>query len=275
MKLGLQIPNYIAWGAIAAVAVAALYFYANRTLYYPAKYPEGHWDEQQKLGATDVWLETQDGVRLHAWFIRRDGARFVTLFFHGNAGNLSHRAPHIREILAAGSSVFIPDYRGYGKSSGWPTEHGLCLDGETAYQYLAGTAGYRSEQIVVHGESLGTAVAVDVAARHACAGLVLEAPFTSAADVAATVVPVVGPLLVRSFDSAAKISRIRTRLLVMQGDRDEVIPNRLGKALFDLAPEPKEFRVIHDAGHNDIVETAGVLYREALERFYASCSKQK
>jgi len=128
--------------------------------------------------------------------------------------------------------------------------------------------GYRERQIIVHGESLGSAVAIDLANRRPCAGLVLEAPFTSAADVAATVLPVVGPLLVRSYNSLPKIRWIRVPKLFLQGDRDEIIPLRLGQELFAAAQAPKSFWVIAGAGHNDIVETAGPEYREKLRSFY-------
>jgi fermentation-respiration switch protein FrsA (DUF1100 family) len=254
---------------VAACAYGALYLFANRAVYYPAKFPQGFWDLQSQVGASDVWLSTPDGVRLHGWWVRREWTRLVTLFLHGNAGNVTHRIAHIREIVAAGSSILIPDYRGYGKSGGRPSEKGLYMDSETAFTYLLGQ-GYRSKQIILQGESLGTAVAVDLASRRPCAGLILEAPFTSASDVAGTVLPVLGPLLVHSFNSVPKIRWILKPKLFLQGDRDEVIPPRLGQSLYAAAQAPKSFWVIEGAGHNDIVETAGPQYRERLAAFYAS-----
>jgi fermentation-respiration switch protein FrsA (DUF1100 family) len=190
----------------------------------------------------------------------------VTLFLHGNAGNVTHLS-HIQEIVAAGSSILILDYRGYGKSSGHPTELGLYRDSDAAYQHLLGM-GYRAEQIIVHGESLGTAVAIDLASRRPCAALILEAPFTSASDVAATVIPILGPMLVHSYNSVSKIGRITAPKLFIQGDHDEVIQPRLAQALYTATPAPKEFWVVEGAGHNDIVETAGPRYRQKLEEFY-------
>jgi fermentation-respiration switch protein FrsA (DUF1100 family) len=265
----LRVPSYVGWSILVACAYGALYFFANRAVYYPAKYPQGFWDLQSQIGASDVWLNTPDGVRLHAWWVGREGTHLVTLFFHGNAGNVTHRILHIREIVAAGSSILIPDYRGYGKSGGRPTEKGLYTDSETAFTYLLGQ-GYRSKQIILHGESLGTAVAVDLAGRRPCAGLVLEAPFTSASDVAGTVLPVLGPTLIQSFNSVPKIRWLLKPKLFMQGDRDEVIPLRLGQSLYAAAQAPKSFWVVDGAGHNDIVETAGSQYRERLAAFYAS-----
>lgn len=261
--------GYIVWTVVIACVYGTLYFFANRAVYFPAKYPQGFWDLQAQVGAQDVWLETPDGVRLHAWWVHREGTRLATLFLHGNAGNITHRTPHIREIMAAGSSVLVLDYRGYGKSGGRPTEKGLYIDSETALIYLLGL-GYRPKQIVVHGESLGTAVAVDLAGRRPCAGLVLEAPFTSGSDVAGTVIPVLGPMLVQSFNSVPKIRWILKPKLFMQGDRDEVIPLRFGQELYRAAQAPKSFWVVEGAGHNDIVETGGSQYRERLGAFYAS-----
>lgn len=265
----LRVPGYIAWPLAVAGSYGALYYVANRSVYYPSRYPQGPWDLQPQVGATDVWLDTPDGLRIHAWFVERPGASLVTLHLHGNAGNISHRVAQIRAITGAGSSVLMLDYRGYGKSQGRPTEQGLYTDAGTAYEHLL-KAGFRAGQIVLHGESLGTAVAVDLASRRPCGGVVLEAPFTSAKDVARTVLPVIGPLLISSFDSRRKIGRIRAPVFFIQGDRDEIIPLRLGQALFAAAPEPKSFWIVPGAGHNDIIETAGADYRQRLRSFYAT-----
>lgn len=266
---GLSTPWYITWTVVVLCCYGALCFYANRLVYYPLKYPQGFWDQQAQLNAEDVWIRTADGVRVHAWWVSQKGARFVTLYLHGNAGNVTHRGSRIREITTAGSSVLMLDYRGYGKSMGRPTERGLYADAQAAYEYLV-RMGYRLEQIVVHGESIGCAVAIDVASRNACGGVVLEAPFTSAADVAQTVLPVVGPLLIRGFNSARKISRVRAPLLFIQGDRDEIIPLSLGQRLFAAAPAPKTFWLVEGAHHNDILETAGPQFRQRLQGFYQS-----
>ena len=161
------------------------------------------------------------------------------------------------------------DYRGYGKSRGRPSEQGLYRDSEAGFVYLLGK-GYRAEQIILHGESLGTAVAIDLASRRPCAALILEAPFTSASDVAGTVVPFVGPLIVRGYNSLPKIRWVRVPKFFMHGDRDEMIPLRLGQELFAAAQGSKTFWVIPGAGHNDILETAGAEYRHRLSAFYAS-----
>jgi fermentation-respiration switch protein FrsA (DUF1100 family) len=253
----------------SAVAIGFLYYFANRAIYYPSKYPEGAWEQQGAVGASDAWMEASDGVKIHGWWVRREHSSLATLFLHGNAGNITDRARHVQEIAAAGSSVLILDYRGYGKSSGQPSEEGLYRDSDAGLDYLLGK-GYRPGLIIVHGESLGTAVAVDLASRRPCAALILEAPFTSASDVAGTVLPFVGPLLIRSYNSLSKIQRIRVPEFFMQGDRDEVIPLRLGQKLFAAAQGSKTFWIIPGAGHNDILETAGGEYRLKLSAFYQS-----
>jgi fermentation-respiration switch protein FrsA (DUF1100 family) len=263
----LRVPLWAGWPAAFLLACGALYYIANRAVYYPAKFPQGQWDAKAELGATDVWMQTPDQVRLHGWWVPSPGSHLATLFLHGNAGNLTHRAAQIREIVAAGSSVLILDYRGYGRSGGWPTEKGLYTDSEAGYVYLLGL-GYRARQIILHGESLGCAVAIDLASRRPCAGLVLEAPFTSASDVAATILPVLGPALVRSYNSVSKIRWLLMPKLFMQGDRDEVVPLRLGQRLYAESQAPKSFWVIEGAGHNNILAIAGNAYSQHLHTFY-------
>ena len=265
----MNVPPYIGFPLAAAAALAALWWFANRQLFHPMKYPAGWWELQQELGLEDVWITAADGVRLHGWWKAVPGAAVATVYLHGNAGNVTHRAGHILAVAEAGSSILVIDYRGYGKSAGSPSESGLYADARAAYGWLR-EQSWSPERIVVHGESLGTAVAVDLAVREPVAGVVLEAPFTSAGDVAGTILPFLGPLLVRSFRTIEKIGRLRAPLLVIHGSRDAIIPIELGRRLFDAAPEPKEFWAVPGAGHNDIVETAGPEYTARLARFYRS-----
>jgi fermentation-respiration switch protein FrsA (DUF1100 family) len=245
---------------------------ARNGVYFPSKYPEGYWEAQALLSAHDVWLDAHDGTRIHAWSILAGDGGLVTLHLHGNGGNITHRYPQFHEIAATGSSILALDYRGYGRSAGTPTEKGLYQDAQAAYDYLLQT-GCRPSQIVLHGESMGTAVAVDLASRRPCAAVVLEAPFTSAQDLARIVAPVIGPLIVRGFNSKAKIGRIHAPILVIHGDRDQTIPLRLGEALFAAAPEPKSFWMVPAAGHNDLLTVAGPDYRRRLLSFYQSLRK--
>ena len=168
----MRLPYHLEWLVGAVVIYGLLYWLAGRSVYYPMRHPDGMWELQQQTGAADVWLTATDGVKVHAWWTPAREARFATLFLHGNAGNVTHRTGHIGEITAAGSSILVIDYRGYGKSEGSPSEAGLYRDAGAAYDHLT-AAGYKPDRIVVHGESLGTAVAVELAARRPCAGVVL------------------------------------------------------------------------------------------------------
>jgi uncharacterized protein len=253
----------------SAVAIGFLYLLARWALYHPSKYPEGYWDTQQLVGASDAWLETSDGVKIHGWWVRREDSGLTTLFLHGNGDNLSYYTPYIQEIIASGSSVLIIDYRGYGRSSGSPSEQGLYDDSDAGYNFLL-DKGYVAEQIIIYGQSLGSALAIDLASRRPCGALILEAPFSSASDVAGSLVPFIGPLLVRSYNSLPKMRGIHVPKLFIHGDRDGTIPFRLGRKLFDAAPEPNTFWIIPGAGHNNILEKAGTEYRHRLSAFYQS-----
>ncbi len=264
-----KVPKWIGWPLLAAWTYLVLNFLARQATFHPAKYPAGFWDHQKQLRAEDVWLQTSDAVRIHAWMLRpHEKTALLTVYLHGNAGNLTHRIDHMLEITSAGSNLFLVSYRGYGKSEGSPTEEGIYRDADAAYQYLA-EQGYAPRQIVVHGESLGTAPAVDLASRRPCAGVILEAPFPSARAVASRVLPLIGPLVVSGLETAQKIPLLQAPLLIMHGDQDEVIPYDLGRQVFAAAREPKEFWTIPGAHHNDIIQTAGSQYRQRLKAFYA------
>ncbi len=254
---------------LAALVYGAIYFVVSRLIFRPLRYPGGKWHTQEELGAQDVWLRTSDGLRLHAWFLEAPGSRLVTMYLKGNGANLTNRPGHLREMTAAGSSVLILDYRGYGKSPGRPTERGLYRDAEAGYDHLIGM-GYEPGQIVVLGESLGSAVAVDLVCRRPCAGLTLECPFTSLSAMAGTIVPLAGRLFASGYNTRHKIAAVHAPLLIIHGDRDRTVPHAMGRALFEAANEPKSFWTVEGATHVDLVEVAGPLYRARLQAFYES-----
>jgi fermentation-respiration switch protein FrsA (DUF1100 family) len=165
--------------------------------------------------------------------------------------------------------VLLLDYRGYGRSEGRPTEKGLYEDAEAAYRWIL-TQGFEPRQVILHGESLGTAVAVELASRVPCAGLVLEAPFTSARAVAGRVMPLVGPALIRGYDSLSKIKDVRVPVFVIHGDADEVIAYQFGQQLFRAAGEPKTFWTIRGATHNDLHVAGSGEFPARLKAFYVS-----
>jgi fermentation-respiration switch protein FrsA (DUF1100 family) len=251
-----------------------LLLFEKRFIYFPTR---DHEVTPSALGLPheDAWLVAEDGVRIHGWYLPVRDARWVTLVSHGNAGNISHRLD--RALLLQGrvrSSVFLYDYRGYGASEGSPDEAGTYRDARAGYRYLVEQKHVRPDGLVLFGESLGSAVALELALERPAAALVLEAPFTSVPDVArTTLLAPLAPFIRTRYDSLSRIPRLRMPLLVMQGDRDEVIPPALGRRLFDAAPAPKRYYAIPGAGHNDTYVVGGHGYWKALSDFLDSVAR--
>jgi hypothetical protein len=190
-----------------------------------------------------VFLTTSDGVKIHCWWAQAEGAQRTILYFHGNAGNLSLRLPNIGWLQQLPANVLAVDYRGYGKSEGQPTEQGVYRDAEAAYNYLVQERKIPPEQIVGLGQSLGTAVAVDVAAKKPVGAVILEAGFPSAKRVAQIAMRLPGVwLIMRSdFNSARKLKDVRAPVLVAHCRQDPVIPFVLGEELYAAANQPSRF----------------------------------
>jgi fermentation-respiration switch protein FrsA (DUF1100 family) len=197
-------------------------------------------------------LTTDDGERIILWHMPAKPGRPVVLYFHGNGDFLAGFFERFRDLIADGTGFVVPAYRGYAGSSGAPSEQGLLKDAAAAYAFT--TARYRPDQIVVWGFSLGTGVAVALASEQKIGKMILEAPCSSIADVAASAFPIfpVRLLLKDPFFSDARIGRVRVPLLVMHGARDPTIPIASGERLFALANEPKQFVRFADGGHNDL-----------------------
>lgn len=242
------------WSAIIAVGayccvLVALYL-MQRVMMYPV--PQAERTAPAAAGfpqAQEIVLETADGEKAIAWHVPPRGGKPVVLFFHGNGEVLAWRVPRFSGIVEDGTGLIALSYRGYAGSSGNPSEAGLIVDAEAAYKYAA--ARYAPQRIVPWGYSLGSGVAVALAATHPVGGLILEAPYTSAVDVAAAAFPYlpVRFLLRDSFHSDRRIGSVRAPLLVMHGVKDRVIPIRFGARLFALANEPKRMVRFADADH--------------------------
>lgn len=219
------------------------------------------------LSAEDVWLHADDGVQLHGYWLPGLGQRAV-VWFHGNAGNISHRLSNARLLIDRfGLDLLLVDYRGYGRSHGQPSEAGLYRDGLAMYA-AALARGYRPEQIVLFGRSLGAAVAIEVARQQPAGAVILETPFLSIPTLARALYPWVPRILIRSrFDNADKIQHVLAPKLIVHGDRDEVVPLAHGQRLFALAPVPKRFVLIAGAGHNDLAVIGGERYLQAWQEF--------
>jgi uncharacterized protein len=226
------------------------------------------------LAHESVTLVAEDGVRLDAVFLPAKDLQVTVLFTHGNAGNLSHRLDRVIYLQAhVRASVLLFDYRGYGRSEGSPDEEGTYRDGRAAYRWLTEVRKVAADRLVLFGESLGSAIALDLAVSRPCRALVMESPFTSVPDMARVVLPYFPRSLVRTqYDNLAKVSRLRVPLLVLHGERDEVVPFAQGRRVFEAAPEPKRFYAIPGAGHNDTYLVGGDAYWREVADFLEGAS---
>jgi fermentation-respiration switch protein FrsA (DUF1100 family) len=271
---------------LITVLVAFVMLFEDSFIYFPSKYPEGDWDVARLQAGRgrvsskieDVWMTAADGVRLHGWYCtppQTDGEKgslipngMTLLWFHGNAGNLSHRYPVIEKLLEQGFNVFIIDYRGYGRSEGSPSEEGLYRDARAAWDYLVHERKVSSGQIIVFGDSLGGAVAIELATKVEPAGLIVQSSFTSIKDMAAQVMPFLPTFILRTkMDSINKIASVRCPKLFIHSPADEMVPYRLGRQLFDAASPPKQFYEVKNASHNEMDIIGGRAYFDAFGDF--------
>ncbi len=226
------------------------------------------------LAFETVRVETEDGVALHGWFVpARAARRGSLLFFHGNAGNISHRLGSLRIFHGLDLDVLIIDYRGYGQSGGEPDEAGTYRDAVAAWRHLVEARGARPERVVLFGRSLGASVAAWLAARLAeegtrPAGLILESAFTSVPDLAADLYPwLPARRLARlRYDTRASLAAVNCPVLVAHSPADEIIPYAHGRALHAAAPAPKAFLELR-GGHNEGFLASGEAYVAGLRAF--------
>jgi len=238
---------------IWAVFLGAVFFYLRyierRTIFYPDKKLEFSPPQLGLDKFEDVFFVTADKIRLHGWFIPVENSRKTVLYCHGNAGNISHRIEKAMFFNRLGCSVFIFDYRGYGKSAGRPSEQGLYRDVEAAYEYLL-SRPVDAGRIVGYGESLGGAVIIELAYGRRLSALISDSAFSSAKDMANYIYPYLPHWLFSSrFDSLQKVKQINIPKLFIHSVNDEIVPFELGRKLYEAAGDPKEFLQIH-GGHN-------------------------
>ena len=242
-----------------------LYAVQRRLMYFPdtARVPAAAAGLPQ---AEDLVLDTPDGEHLVAWHVPPRGDQPLVLYLHGNGGALVHRAERFATLARHGIGLLAIDYRGYGGSTGSPSEAGFMIDAETAYALAA--SRYPAARIALWGESLGTGVAVTLAAERGVGRVVLEAPFTSAVDIAALHYPYVPVRLLMKdqFRSDERIGRIAAPLLILHGARDQVVPIEFGEKLFALAREPKRFIRYPDGEHEGLAQFGAL---EAVAAFLA------
>lgn len=220
----------------------------------------------------ETWFSSGDGVQLNGWLIPGAKEKPLVLFFHGNAGNLSDNLGYIKLLHGAGFPIFIFDYRGFGRSGGEPyQERDLYSDARGALAYLSGE-GWRPERMIFFGQSLGSAVALQMALETRPAGLVMESSFTSIAEMLKYVSPLayytVGWWSINfPFDNLAKISRAEVPLLLIHGDRDPVVPVEMTRRLYRRAGAPKMLQILSGGGHCDVFERDTRAYLAAWESY--------
>jgi fermentation-respiration switch protein FrsA (DUF1100 family) len=266
----------LAWQAVLFVAIAyvaitaVLFLLQSRLLYYP-NLPSREvvaTPDQVGLAFESVQFTTEDGVRLDGWFVPADRSRGVLLFFHGNAGNISHRLDSLRMFHGLGLSTFIFDYRGYGRSEGKISEQGSYRDGEAAWRYLTAERGIPPQHIVYFGRSLGSSIAAHLAMKQAPGALILESAFTSVPDVGARTYPFLPVRWLARFqyNTAAYLQSATAPVLIIHSREDEIIPFKFGQALFAGANEPKQFLEIR-GNHNEGFQLSGSDYVEGIDKF--------
>ncbi len=255
---------------IYTVIVAVVWLMQDRLLYLPNMPTR----ELQASPADRGWeyesvnLETEDGTRIHGWWLPQPAARGTLIFFHGNAGNISHRLESLAIFRALDLSVLIIDYRGYGQSEGRPSEAGLRQDARAAWRHVWEERGIEAERIVLFGRSLGSAVASELALEHRPGVLILESPFRSVPRMAQDVYPFLPArwLARMDFDNEAHVREITVPTLVVHSRDDEIIPFSHGEAVYEAAAGPKDLLILR-GGHNTAFMDSRRHYMDGLERF--------
>ena len=246
-----------------------------RMLYHPTRQID-QTPDQLGFAYENITLAASDGTRINGWFLPGGhDPKLTVLFFHGNAGNISHRLEKFRVLRELGVDTFSIDYRGYGRSEGQPNEEGTYRDALAAYEYLTQQRHVSPHCLVVHGESLGAAIAADLASKVEVGGLVIEEGFTSTADVGQGMFPFlpVRWLVRNKYDTLSKMSRIKAPVLILHSHGDEFFNMRHAR-LLAAANEPKQL-VELQGGHNDAFLTSATIYYDALHRFFVALKKPK
>ena len=232
------------------------------------------------LAYEEVWLTTQDDIKLHAWLVAGEPNKPIVVFFHGNAANISYRVDILRYFNEMGFSVFIFDYRGFGKSDGQATsEEDLYIDSRSALNYLK-SRGWSASQMIYYGRSMGAAASLQMGLEFPPAVVVMEAPFTSMSEIAWHTAPITYALIgwwsIRArFDNINKIEKLTTPVVFFQGDKDHIVPVDMAQRLYERANEPKAFYLIPEGGHSNLYQVGGEKYRKIWLKLANYCLPMK
>lgn len=249
--------------------VLLTYFFQARLVFFPTRSIDAT-PLQVNLKYEDVWLQTEDGKRVHGWYVAKENARWTVLMFHGNGGNISHRLPTLSLLHAIGVNTLLIDYRGYGLSEGRPSEQATYLDAMAAWQYLVRERS-RADAIIIFGRSLGGAVAMWLADKVKPRGLILESTFTSLTEMAEYHYPFlpVRYIVRMHYDSMSIAGNIQGPTFVLHSRSDEIVPFELGVKLYDALSGSKSFLEIQGS-HNDGFFVSDGAYKRALSNFFDS-----
>ncbi len=270
------LPPLLLAGGLGVAHFWRLRFQRSQT-FLPEQYPNGLWQPAPYgVNAEDVWTESEDGTRLHGWWMPVRRARGTVLYCHGNSGNITSRIGVYRALARMRFNALAVDYRGYGRSEGRPSEAGVLADARAAYDLLVNQIGQPAEQVILFGHSLGGAVAIDLALHRPAAGLIVQSSFTDLKEMARSRfrrLPL--HLIARNeFRSVSKVDRLMLPKLFVHGTADETVPLALGQQLFARAAAPKEWYVVPDAGHNDVLQFGGARYLWKLSHFSRRCVRE-
>lgn len=261
---------------ILAIALTAIYikYIERRNLFFPFKTIE-YTPQAIGLSYEDIYFTTEDGKKINGWFVPAKEAKYTILFFHGNGGNLSHRLDKIKIFHDLGLNIFIIDYRGYGKSEGAPSEAGLYLDAKAAYSYLTDNVNIIPSSIILYGESLGGAVALELATKVTAEAVITEEAFSSMRGIAKDMYPFIPSFLVSDrFNSVSRIEKVDIPKLIIHSKNDEMIPFSNAQTLYNKAKDPKVLAAI-SGSHNDAFIESEKDYTNYIREFIKKLNNAK
>lgn len=251
MKMNFIFKCLIIFAVIYFAFCALVFFFQRKLIYIPSK-DLSNYHILESLGMKEIWINS--GAKINAWFFLTKSQSEIILYLHGNGGNVSHRAHKFAEIINRGYGLLAIDYRGYGKSSGSPTEWGLYEDAVAALNWLH-DKNYNNQQIIIYGESIGTAVAIEVSQERNFNKIILESPLSSLVDVGKEIYPFlpVSFLLKDRYDSLAKLDKVNSPIFIFHGAEDSIIPEQQSYKLYQNIQNVRKFRkVFTGKNHNDL-----------------------
>lgn len=264
--------------SLGILVIATMLFFEDKFIFFPERYPNGDWEApvRERIPVQDVFLKTSSNATLHGWYIPSPKSPLILIYFHGNAGNITHRWDWAKRLRSLNTNIFLFDYRGYGKSSGTPTEKNLYEDAQRVYKYITKERKYQPHQIILYGESLGTAPACYLASQHKVRALILRSPFTNAKDMAEKILPLpfVQHIIRSRLPNDEYIQQAKCPVLVIHAGDDHVVPLWQGERVFQLAPDPKALIRLPDGNHNTIEEKHGETLLHEMNKFIEQTSTQ-